>query len=273
MKDVFATAGDDGVVRIWQVSQRQPLHVLDGHQGRVTTLAFSPGGRFLASGGSRSKRSNSIDELKVWDVAAGKLWQSENFYNDGVNCISFLDDDTVAFSKNDDKSNRDSVIEFFDLANWSLVRSVPFTPGKAYGIAFTPQRDRMIITGGECIPLGPNNCRPTGYLWLADLRNQGLAQRVKTKPHGYFHGAILAAPGDRFVTSTSLVFGPRVADYLEMRNSTDGQIQWARDCGTGSMFGLAVSPDGTQVVYCEPKQIIFLDAGTGEQTGSIKVTD
>ena len=134
LKDVFATAGDDGVVRIWQVSQRQPLHVLGGHQGRVTTLAFSPGGRFLASGGSRSKRENSIDEFKLWDVATGKLLKSDDFYNDGVNCISFPDDDTVAFSKNDDKSNRESVIEFFEIASWSLVRRVPFTPGKAFGI-------------------------------------------------------------------------------------------------------------------------------------------
>ena len=131
----------------------------------------------------------------------------------------------------------------------------------------------MIITGGECVPLGPNNCRPTGSLWFADLGKQGLAERLETKPHGYFHEAILAAPGDRFVTSTSLVFGPRVADFLELRSSTDGKILWSRDCGTGAMFGLAVSPDGTQIAYCESKQIIFLDAATGQQTGAIEVTD
>jgi hypothetical protein len=48
----LASGGSDRTVRVWDLTSRQPPLVLDGHIGRVQTLAFSRDGRSLCSGSS-----------------------------------------------------------------------------------------------------------------------------------------------------------------------------------------------------------------------------
>jgi WD40 repeat protein len=57
-----ASAGDDRVVRIWDVTLGEELLTLPGHTDRVRGLTFSDDGRRLASAG---------DDLtvKIWDGA------------------------------------------------------------------------------------------------------------------------------------------------------------------------------------------------------------
>ena len=47
----FATAGEGGVVRVWEVGGDKPVAEYRGHKGPVSALAFSPDGKVLASGG------------------------------------------------------------------------------------------------------------------------------------------------------------------------------------------------------------------------------
>ena len=58
----LATAGWDGVVRIWDATTLNELLPLTGHAGRVQCLAFSPDGNLLASGGEEGS-------LRCWNAA------------------------------------------------------------------------------------------------------------------------------------------------------------------------------------------------------------
>lgn len=48
---LFATAGDDHLIRIWELPDGRLQRRLAGHRGWVRTVAFSPDGQYLATGG------------------------------------------------------------------------------------------------------------------------------------------------------------------------------------------------------------------------------
>jgi WD40 repeat protein len=61
----LASAGKDGVVRLWDVRAWQPWATLTGHYLGVLALAFRPDGRWLASGG--------VDgSVRLWDPVTGR---------------------------------------------------------------------------------------------------------------------------------------------------------------------------------------------------------
>ena len=58
----------DGTVRLWDVATQTEVARLEGHTTRVLSVAFSPGGALLASGGSYHGGT-----IKLWDVATRDL--------------------------------------------------------------------------------------------------------------------------------------------------------------------------------------------------------
>ena len=59
----LATAGNDGMVRLWAVSTGRPGTVLDGDAASLGHVAYSPDGRWLAA------TSRDDHDLRVWELA------------------------------------------------------------------------------------------------------------------------------------------------------------------------------------------------------------
>jgi WD40 repeat protein len=60
-REMFAAAGQDRSIMLWDVATRQPVGVLKGHRDWIWSMAFSPDGQTLVSCGSDST-------VKLWNL-------------------------------------------------------------------------------------------------------------------------------------------------------------------------------------------------------------
>ena len=70
---MVATASSDGAVRLYDTFQGRVTRELLYHQGAVCSVAFSPSGSRLASGGDDGC-------IAVWDVRTGELLRTLDFH-------------------------------------------------------------------------------------------------------------------------------------------------------------------------------------------------
>ena len=86
----LASAGGDGLVRLWDVARGVPLSVLPKRRGRVRGVAFSPDGRMLASAGGDGL-------VGRWDVARRAPMPALRGHDGRVTAVAFSrDGETLA---------------------------------------------------------------------------------------------------------------------------------------------------------------------------------
>ena len=137
----LASAGEDRVVKVWDLTDGRVLHSLAAHTGPVWGLAFSPDGNLLASGGrdgtialwnvdtgaqvrllpgharspSRIRFSpdgktlaagSEAGVVKLWDVAGGNPGSPLQGHAGGVRCVAFSPNGDLLASGGEDRSVR-----------------------------------------------------------------------------------------------------------------------------------------------------------------------
>jgi WD40 repeat protein len=287
--NLFAAGGDDGVVRFWQIGNKEPFRVLKEHLGIVQSVAFSPDGRLLASAATIVKDGKrSGGELKLWNVENGERIRDLKFDGWGTNCVTFSrDGKLIAFSKNSSDEDVSSTIEIYGVEEWRPLRSASFRPGFAMAIAFFPDSKRLLITGGVCIPQD-GGCMPTGKIWVANERDaeaDELDELGEVVPdwRGYYRGGDVIGTGERFFTCTEALRVITNADgavgrsstvVFEVRDAKHGKLIWSRDSQGGSgSSSLAVSPDGKTLACCDLTTIMVVESGTGKLTHGIGINE
>jgi WD40 repeat protein len=118
-------------VHVWDASSGKIIYILRGHTATVMAVAYSPEGRWLASG--------SVDgTIKIWDAASGK--EIQTLHQDGnrvVIAVAFSSDSQLLAS-----GSQDGKVSLWDQAGGKLIhswqghaeetRSVAFSPDKRY---------------------------------------------------------------------------------------------------------------------------------------------
>ena len=91
--------GPDPTLRLWDVATGKEIRSFAGHTGEVSSVAFSPDGRFALSG--------SWDHtVRLWDVATGKEIRTFAGHTGRVNSVAFSPDGRFALSGSDDHTVR-----------------------------------------------------------------------------------------------------------------------------------------------------------------------
>ena len=124
-------------MRLWDVDDAEtpPHHTLKNHKGSVFSVAFSPNGRTLTSGGT--------DGARLWDAATGTclstLWRAGS--TGRVNSVTFSSNGQTLASGS------------YSLCLWNANTGVLMQPlgassGSVYSVAFSPD-GRTLASGGD----------------------------------------------------------------------------------------------------------------------------
>ena len=99
--ELIAAGSFDGFIRLWDVTTRAEVAVLGKHLDGIRDVAFSPDGRWLASGGENSDRS-----VRIWDIAAKKEVQVMREHASCVYAVAWNHTGTLLASGSTDGSVR-----------------------------------------------------------------------------------------------------------------------------------------------------------------------
>jgi WD40 repeat protein len=114
-----------------------PEQVLTGHSGPVYAVAFSPDGRWLASGGADNV-------VKLWEVASGAEVRSFRGHTDYVSSLAFSPDGRWLAS-----GSKDRTIRLWDVATGNELRTLARDTNWTLCLAFSPDGRWLASSGWE----------------------------------------------------------------------------------------------------------------------------
>ena len=87
----LAATDDSGVLKLWDVAQRQERHTIQAHPDEIGGLAVSPDGKLVATGGDEKV-------IKLWDIATGKELKALPNQKGRIQALAFSPDSKILAS-------------------------------------------------------------------------------------------------------------------------------------------------------------------------------
>jgi RNA polymerase sigma factor (sigma-70 family) len=126
-----------GVVELFEATTGRPVRTLKGSGDTVTSVAFAPDGKRLASGGFDKS-------VQMWDIATGReVWRSEG-PSRVVRSVAFSPDGRTVASGSFDGS-----VNVWDAATGKQMAALQGPGGGILSVAFSPDGGLLAGAGGE----------------------------------------------------------------------------------------------------------------------------
>lgn len=170
-RETLYSAGDDMVLRMWDLKTRTIRESFEGHTEAIPCLAISPDGSLVATG-SRD------DSIRIWDARTGKLRQLLDGHGDDVHSVAFSPDGKTLVS-----ASYDETVKLWDVASGNLKRTLRDHANWVFSVAYSPD--------GKQIASADKDGRIV--LWdaktgkkLAELKRQKHVSCVTFSPNGQY---------------------------------------------------------------------------------------
>ncbi len=105
-------------LQVWNLQTGELQTTLDGHPGAVQSVAISPDGKILASGGGMQPIGNFGDsQIRLWDLETGEMLRTLEGHSDEVTALTISPDGRLLAS-----GSQDSSIKLWNLQTGKLMQ-------------------------------------------------------------------------------------------------------------------------------------------------------
>ena len=230
----------------WHYLRRQAtggIFTLEGHAGRVLSVAYSPDGTRIFTGSDDTT-------AKVWDARTGKfLLDLKGPRRHEVNSVAFSPDGTRIATGGSDKTAK-----VWDARTGKSVLELKGLTGQVSSVAFSPDGTRIITGSGDFGKPGE------AKVWDARTGNLLIELKGHTRPvlcvaYSPDGTRIATGGGDTSESGEAKIWNARTGMLL---------LDLTRQTKLTSVCGVAFSPDSERIVTgCENGTAKVWDARTG----------
>jgi WD40 repeat protein/uncharacterized protein YndB with AHSA1/START domain len=156
-----AVCTQKSVATVWDVDRQQVLHKLEGHEGGISSTAFSSDGSMICtSGGDKT--------VRTWEADTGTPIAVMKGHEGGIESAVFSPDGALVAS-----GSADGSVRLWNARSGELIRMLYDGDDTIYRVAFSPDGSRVAVGGNRTL--------------LLDTAHGGLVGAFRANPDGAWH--------------------------------------------------------------------------------------